>query len=61
VPAEVQYAGLAPAVAGVYQVNFRVPEGVPIGDEIPVSIQVTNAEGAPVASNTVTMAIEAIQ
>jgi uncharacterized protein (TIGR03437 family) len=28
---EVQYAGLAPALAGVYQVNFRVPQGAASG------------------------------
>jgi uncharacterized protein (TIGR03437 family) len=28
---DVQYAGLAPALVGVYQVNFRVPPGVPSG------------------------------
>jgi uncharacterized protein (TIGR03437 family) len=27
----VQFAGLAPGLAGVYQVNFRVPGGVPGG------------------------------
>ena len=30
-PCEVPYAGLAPALVGVYQVNFRVPPGVPGG------------------------------
>jgi uncharacterized protein (TIGR03437 family) len=30
-PCDVQYAGLAPGLAGVYQVNFRVPPGVPPG------------------------------
>ncbi len=31
VPCEVQFAGLAPDFVGVYQVNFRVPQGVPPG------------------------------
>lgn len=30
-PCEVQYAGLAPGFVGVYQVNFRIPAGVPSG------------------------------
>jgi uncharacterized protein (TIGR03437 family) len=30
-PCEVQFAGLAPGFAGVYQVNFRVPSGVQPG------------------------------
>jgi uncharacterized protein (TIGR03437 family) len=28
---DVQYAGLAPGLAGVYQINFRVPPGTPSG------------------------------
>jgi uncharacterized protein (TIGR03437 family) len=32
-PCEVQYAGLAPELAGVYQVNFRVPSGAPAGSQ----------------------------
>ena len=31
VPCEVQFAGLAPGFAGVYQVNFRVPAGAAAG------------------------------
>jgi uncharacterized protein (TIGR03437 family) len=30
-PCEVQYAGLAPGFAGVYQVNFRIPANIPGG------------------------------
>jgi uncharacterized protein (TIGR03437 family) len=30
-PCEVQYAGLAPGLAGVYQVNFRLHPGAPAG------------------------------
>jgi uncharacterized protein (TIGR03437 family) len=31
VPAEVPFAGLAPGLVGVYQVNFRVPASIPSG------------------------------
>jgi uncharacterized protein (TIGR03437 family) len=31
VPCEVEFAGLAPGFVGVYQVNFRVPDGVSSG------------------------------
>jgi hypothetical protein len=27
------YVGLAPGIAGVYQVNFQVPAGAPSGDQ----------------------------
>jgi uncharacterized protein (TIGR03437 family) len=30
-PAEVQYSGLAPGWLGLYQVNARIPQGVPAG------------------------------
>jgi uncharacterized protein (TIGR03437 family) len=32
-PCDVQYAGLAPELAGVYQVNFRVPSGASAGSQ----------------------------
>jgi uncharacterized protein (TIGR03437 family) len=31
VPCEVQFAGLAPGLVGVYQINFRVPQGLSAG------------------------------
>jgi uncharacterized protein (TIGR03437 family) len=38
-PCEVQYAGLAPGLVGVYQVNFRVPPGATAaGQDLAVSI-----------------------
>jgi uncharacterized protein (TIGR03437 family) len=33
ISADVQFAGLAPGFVGVYQVNFRVPSGVPSGQQ----------------------------
>jgi uncharacterized protein (TIGR03437 family) len=42
--AEVLYAGAAPElVAGVLQVNVRVPDGVPVGDAVPVTLRVGDA------------------
>ena len=51
VPADVDFAGLAPGWAGLYQVNARVPEG--IAGTVGV---VLVADG--VVSNTVTMEVE---
>jgi hypothetical protein len=31
-PAEVSFAGLAPQLIGLYQVNLKVPDGLPQGD-----------------------------
>jgi uncharacterized protein (TIGR03437 family) len=33
VPCDVQFSGLAPGLVGVYQVNFRVPQGVASGSQ----------------------------
>jgi uncharacterized protein (TIGR03437 family) len=38
-PAMVQFAGISPGFAGLYQINFQVPEGIS-GDDIPVSVSV---------------------
>jgi uncharacterized protein (TIGR03437 family) len=46
-PAEVQYAGAAPGqVAGLMQVNVKIPAGVSIGD-VPIEIQVGDAKSQP--------------
>jgi uncharacterized protein (TIGR03437 family) len=37
-PMEVTYAGMAPGMVGVYQINATVPYGAPQGLEIPLSI-----------------------
>jgi minor extracellular serine protease Vpr len=52
VPAEVQFAGLVPGFAGLYQVNVRVPKGAPRGDEVPLTIAMP--DGPP---DTATIAI----
>ena len=53
-PAKILYAGDAPhAVAGLLQVNFRVPTHAPIGNAVPVVLTVGNSRSA----DGVTMAV----
>jgi uncharacterized protein (TIGR03437 family) len=52
---EVLFSGLAPGLAGVYQVNARIPEDAPFGDRVPLSIQV-NESG--LTSNRATIAVQ---
>ena len=52
VPARVSFAGLAPSFVGLYQVNVQVPQGVAVGDAVPVAV----STGAT-ASNTVTISV----
>jgi uncharacterized protein (TIGR03437 family) len=50
------YAGSAPLyVAGLEQINVRVPDNAPIGDQIPVTVTI----GGVTSPATVTMAIRA--
>jgi uncharacterized protein (TIGR03437 family) len=48
VPAEVLYSGLAPGFAGLYQINIRVPQAAPAGDD--VEIRVTMAGASDIAT-----------
>jgi uncharacterized protein (TIGR03437 family) len=53
-----QFSGLVPSLAGVYQVNARIPAGIS-GDAVPVTLTVTDPQtGQILQSNTVTVAIE---
>jgi len=53
-PAEIVYAGDAPnAVAGLFQVNFRVPANAPIGDAVPLVLSIGGAS----SPGGVTMAV----
>jgi uncharacterized protein (TIGR03437 family) len=51
-PASVQFAGLTPGYAGLYQVNVQVPSGITPGSSVPLVI---TQDGVP--SNTVTLAV----
>jgi uncharacterized protein (TIGR03437 family) len=54
VPADVLYAGAAPTlVAGLLQVNLRIPPGVPSGN-LPVALQIGNG----VSQAGVTVAVQ---
>jgi uncharacterized protein (TIGR03437 family) len=53
IQAGVIFSGLVPGNAGVYQVNFQVPDGVPFGDEVPIVVTALNglSDRATVAIN----------
>jgi uncharacterized protein (TIGR03437 family) len=53
IEAPVDFAGLAPGFAGLYQVNGRVPPGVPSGDAVEVRLT-TGGQSSP----PVTMAVQ---
>lgn len=47
-PAVVHYAGAAPGfVAGLMQINAQVPDSVPVGARVPVSVVVGSASSSP--------------
>jgi uncharacterized protein (TIGR03437 family) len=48
-----------PNMAGIYQIEVTVPNGVAPGAAVPVKIQVPDSSGNTVGSNTVTIAVEA--
>ncbi len=54
IPAEITYAGEAPhAVAGLLQVNFRIPPNAPVGDAVPLVLHVGDTRSV----DGVTMAV----
>ncbi len=53
VPARLLYTGLAPTLVGLYQINARLPEEAPSGDDVVVKISIEGLE-----SNPVTIAVE---
>jgi adhesin/invasin len=52
-PATVQFSGLTPGYAGLYQVNALVPQGSTKGSAVPVVISIGGTQ-----SNTVTIAVK---
>lgn len=47
------FSGLSPQFTGLYQINVRVPEGIPPGDVIPVQVEIGGAQ----SRSDVTLAI----
>ncbi len=59
VEAPVSFAGLAPGFVGLYQVNARIPQNAPLGDAVPVVLNMVSViGGTPVASPPVTIAVQ---
>jgi len=52
-PASVSYAGLAPGFVGLYQVNAKIPAGVPTGNAVPLVLKADSE-----AANVVTIAVQ---
>ena len=44
IPAEVMFSGVAPGFAGLFQINLRIPESVPSGDDVPLQIAMPNGQ-----------------
>jgi uncharacterized protein (TIGR03437 family) len=53
VPAQVVFSGLSPQFVGVNQINVAVPAGTPVGDKVPLQIQI----GGLTSTNQVTIAV----
>ena len=49
----VLFSGLAPGVAGLYQVDVQIPQGVTPGDAVPLVLTILGVQ-----SNTVTIAVQ---
>jgi uncharacterized protein (TIGR03437 family) len=51
-PATVQYSGIAPGFAGLYQINVQIPAGIPTGDDVPIQISMPGS-----VTDTATIAV----
>jgi uncharacterized protein (TIGR03437 family) len=49
VPADINFSGLAPGLAGVWEVSVRLPEGVAFGPAVPVKLSIGGIDANPVA------------
>jgi uncharacterized protein (TIGR03437 family) len=49
-PVNVTYSGLTPGYAGLYQINFRIPDNTPNGDAVPIVVSLDgNVDSATIA------------
>ena len=55
IPVPVQFSGIAPGFAGLYQINVPVPSGVQAGDDVPITI---GMPGSPVDSATIAISAQ---
>jgi uncharacterized protein (TIGR03437 family) len=58
VDAQIQSVVTAPDAAGVCLIDVRIPKAAPIGDAVPVQLEMISPTGHHLTSNTVTLAIE---
>ena len=58
--ADAQVESVVPALdaAGVFMLNVRIPAAAPIGDTVPVQLEMISPTGRHLSSNKVTLAIE---
>jgi uncharacterized protein (TIGR03437 family) len=54
-PADVKFSGMSPEFVGVYQVNVQLPPNAPLGDAVPIQIQI----GGVTSPASVTISIAA--
>ncbi|HYL76871.1 MAG TPA: hypothetical protein VEU96_21825 [Bryobacteraceae bacterium] len=52
-PAKVQFSGIAPGFAGLYQVNFQIPLNAPTGDSVAITITMPGS-----ATDSATLAVQ---
>jgi uncharacterized protein (TIGR03437 family) len=52
IPAAVQFSGMAPGFAGLWQINAQIPQNVTIGPAVPLTIRAVNS------SNTTSIAVQ---
>jgi uncharacterized protein (TIGR03437 family) len=57
VPAQTSFAGLARGLIGMFQVDTRLPDDVPTGTAVPISLRVHLSDGSVLESNIARIAI----